>query len=216
MTAEMTLRLRQSEVREAINTLLGLEERTDENRSELRVLTGEAQGLEIEIRAAIVAAPDPDPATLNDGEGAELRAVLGRVNTGEYAAAAMDQRVPGGAEAELCAALKMRPGDFPLRVLAPEVRATTDTDAGAAQQGWLDRLFTETAAGFLGVSFRPVAPGVASFPVTTAGGAGAQRGRREASADADWTVGVTDLKPTRNSVRGGVRDRGRGAASGAG
>ena len=41
MTAEMTLRLRQSEVREAINSLLGLEERTDENRSELRTLTAD-------------------------------------------------------------------------------------------------------------------------------------------------------------------------------
>ncbi|MDE0335405.1 MAG: hypothetical protein OXI64_10640 [Defluviicoccus sp.] len=42
---------------------------------------------------------------------------------------------------------------------------------------------------------------VASFPVTTAGASAAQHGWGEAAADAAWTVGVTELKPTRNAVR---------------
>ena len=37
--------------------------------------------------------------------------------------------------------------------------------------------------------------------MTTAGASAAQRGRGEAAADAAWTVGLTELKPTRNAVR---------------
>ena len=46
-----------------------------------------------------------------------------------------------------------------------------------------------------------VGPGVASYPVTTAGASAAQRGRAEAAANAAWTVGVTEIKPSRNAVR---------------
>ena len=48
----------------------------------------------------------------------------------------------------------------------------------------------------------PVAPGVAAYPVTTAGGSGAQRGRTEAVAESTYTVAVTELKPTRNAIHG--------------
>ena len=115
----------------------------------------------------------------------------------------MDGGAVDGAEAELNAALGMGAGSFPLRLLAParETRATTDTDAGTAQQTWLDRLFADTAAMHAGVTFRSVGPGVAAFPVTTAGASAAQRGRKQAAADAAWTVGVTEIKPTRNAVR---------------
>ena len=52
--------LRQSEVRQEINSLLGNDARTDDQQGELEKLTGEGQKLEPEIRAAIVAEPDPD------------------------------------------------------------------------------------------------------------------------------------------------------------
>ena len=66
---------------------------------------------------------------------------------------------------------------------------------------WLDRLFANTAAMRLGVTFESVADGVASYPITTAGASAAQRGKGEAAADAAWTIGISELKPTRNSVR---------------
>ena len=91
---------------------------------------------------------------------------------------------------------------FPLRLLAPaEERATTNTDTTVRPLRWLDRLFAETAAMRLGVTFDSVAPGVASYPVTTAGAAGAQRQRAEAAANAAWTIGVSELKPKRHAVR---------------
>ena len=65
---------------------------------------------------------------------------------------------------------------------------------------WLDRLFSDTAAMRVGVTFESVAPGVASFPVTTLGGTPGQRGRTEAAAASAWTIAVSELRPTRKAI----------------
>ena len=214
MTSAQRLAIRLSEIRQRLNEIAGLESEavTDEVRAEADKLTGEFATAETQHRAALVAestearaAADDFAAGNGDGEAAEVRALRGRVRIGEYVGAAIDQRMAEGAESELNAALGMRGNAFPLSLLAPapvEARATTDTDSQTNQSGrWLDRLFAGTAAERIGITMESVAPGVASFPVTTAGASAAQRGRGEAAADAVWTVGVTELKPTRNAVR---------------
>ena len=120
-----------------------------------------------------------------------------------YVEAAIEQRaVTDGAEAELNAALDIPANRFPLELLAPvEERATTNTDGATMQRSWVDRLFSDSAAARLGVTMESVAPGVAAFPTTTAGASAKQRGRTEGADDATWTVGVTEIKPTRNAVR---------------
>ena len=214
MIRSQTLALRLSEVRQRLNEIAGIAdgELTDEVRAECDSLTTEFRDKETQHRAALVAESAEARAAADDfangeadGEAAEVRALRGRVRIGEYVGAAIDQRMAEGAEAELNAALKMRGNAFPLSLLAPapvEARATTNTDSQTNQSGrWLDRLFAGTAAERIGITMESVAPGVASFPVTTAGASAAQRGRSEAAADAAWTVGVTELKPTRNAVR---------------
>ena len=201
-------------MRQRLNEIAGLEgdALTEDVLSESDRLTAEYREKETQHRAALVgeadetrAAADDFNAGEGDGEAAEVRALRGRARIGEYVGAAIDQRMAEGAEAELNAALKMRGNAFPLSLLAPapvEARATTDTDSQTNQSGrWLDRLFAGTAAERIGVTMESVAPGVASFPVTTMGATAAQRGRAEAAADAAWEVGVTELKPTRNAVR---------------
>ena len=59
MTRSQKLTVRLSEVRQRLNELLGVEDRSDEQNAELETLTGEAQKLEPELRAAIVAEGDP-------------------------------------------------------------------------------------------------------------------------------------------------------------
>ena len=214
MLRSQTLAIRLSEIRQRLNEIAGLaaDEVTDEIRAEADRLSGEYKTAETQHRSALIAegeearaAADDFAAGDGDGEAAEVRALRGRVRIGEYVGAAIDQRMADGAEAELNAALNMRGNAFPLSLLAPapvEARATTDTDSQTNQSGrWLDRLFAGTAAERIGITMESVAPGVASFPVTTAGASAAQRGRAEAAADAAWTVGVTELKPTRNAVR---------------
>ena len=161
-----------------------------------------------EARAAALTATEtaengPDVTTGEGAEAREIRELEGRVEVRRYIGAAMDGGAVDGAEREYNQALGMGAGSFPLRLLAPEVetRATTDTSAGVTQGTWLDRLFADTAAMYLGVSFRSVRSGVQAYPTTTAGASAAQRGRKEAAADGVWTVSVAEVKPTRNAVR---------------
>ena len=214
MTNSEKLAVRLSEIRQRLNEISGLADdaMTDEIRAEADALAGEYRNKETQHRSAVIgeaaearAAADDFNAGEGDGEAAEVRALRGRVRIGEYVGAAIDQRMAEGAEAELNAALKMRGNAFPLSLLAPapvEARATTDTDSQTNQSGrWLDRLFAGTAAERIGITMESVAPGVASFPVTTAGASAAQLARAQAATDAAWTVGVTEMKPTRNAVR---------------
>ncbi len=159
----------------------------------------------LEARAAALPDDPPEPEPNKDGdedaEARELRELAGRVEVRRYIGAAFEARSVEGAEGEYNQALGMDRTAFPLRLLAPEPRATTDTDSGVMQQTWLDRLFADSAAMRLGITMPSVAAGKASYPVTTAGASAAQRGRGEAASDASWTVGVTELQPTRNTVR---------------
>ena len=201
---------RQSKERQRMAELAGLDELTDETRAELDTLESGTPDLERQIRAARVAVEaegegetretGDDP----DAETRELRELRGKIKLSGYVAAAVEQRSADGAEAEFNAARGIAGNRFPLEILAPapvEQRATTDTDAATTARRWLDRLFAGTAAERVGITMESVPAGVASFPVTTAGASAAQRGRTEAAADAAWTVGVSELKPTRNAVR---------------
>ena len=142
--------------------------------------------------------------TTVDAEARELRELRATVGLNRYIEAASEKRAVDGAELEFNQALKIGAHRFPLELLAPvapvEERATTDTDTVTRPVRWLDRLFSMAAASRVGVTFESVEPGAASYPVITAGASGAQRGRTEDAAIAVWTVGVTELKPTRNAV----------------
>ena len=214
MLKSQKLLLEQSEKREKINGLLAKDELTNEERSELATLTGRMQETEVEYRAAIVAEEsDLEKRKADGGDGLdpeerERMELRSKSKFANFVGAAMENRAAVGAEAEYMAALGM-PGvglnggtAFPLSMLAPpEVRAETDAETTVMPRRWLDRLFADTAAMALGVTFESVPAGVASYPVTTAGASAEQRGREEAATDAAWTIGTTELKPTRNAVR---------------
>ena len=117
-----------------------------------------------------------------------------------YIQAAIEMRSVKDAEADYNASLSMGADQFPLEMLAPEERANTGTDTKTNQGSWLDRLFEQAAAQFIGVTFNSVGPGVASFPVTTAGASASQQAKSEAASDTAWTVDVTEMKPKRNAV----------------
>ena len=167
-------------------------------------LRTEYADVETRIQAATVAGDEPtrEPAG-EDGEARELAQLRGRVEFRNYVGAAVEKRGVAGAELEFNQALNIGAHRFPLEILAPmEERATTDTDAGPTRpRRWLDRVFADTAAMRVGVTMESVEPGITSFPATTAGASAAQRGRTEAAADTAWTIGVSELKPTRNAVR---------------
>ena len=208
MTKKQRIELRLSEVRKRLNEISDLEgdALTDEIRSEADTLKSEFGDLETRFQAATIAEPDPAPevreTTDEDAEAKERRELRAKVKLSGYVSAAVEQRSAVGAEAEYNAALGIAGNRFPLELLAPaEERAVTGTDTVTTPRRWLDRLFADTAAMRLGVTMESVAPGIASFPITSAGADAAQRGKSEAAADAAWTIGVSELKPTRNAVR---------------
>ena len=186
--------------------ILSAETLNEASEKEIKELAGKKKNL-IEKRQALGILLDEEDAAAVRGEAvdAETRERLelrGRVSVGNYIAAAQEQRGLEGVEAEYNAACGIRAGRFPLHLLTPEIekRAITNTEAESNQMAWIDRLFDESLAKYCGVSFKGVAAGTASVPVTTAGASGGQIERTEAKAAAAQTVGVAELKPKRNSA----------------
>ena len=196
-----------SETRQVIGDLIGLETRSESQEAEMRAATAKLNRLESDFQAAIALDLENErkARAAFDGEDKERNELRSKVKLGAYVESALEQRAATGAELEFNQSLEIPADRFPLELLAGaekvEKRATTDTDAGATQAPWLDRLFSDTAAMFLGVTFQNVSPGVSSHPVTSAGAKAAQRGRADATSDSSWKVSVSEIKPTRNSVR---------------
>ena len=206
MSPKSKLELRASEIRTKLAELAGAEEMTEEVTTEIRSLRAEYVETETRIQALTVAGDEPTRTPVGetaDGEAKERDELRAKVRIGSYAKNAMEQRsAADGPEREFNASVGMADNAFPLELLCPrhEVRAATNTDTTTQPRRWLDRLFADTAAKHLGVTFESVAPGVASFPVTSTGGSPVQRGRTEAVTASTWTIGVSELKPTRKAI----------------
>ena len=208
MTVLQKLQLERSKLRQSLSTLLAVDsaDRTDEQRAEIKTSTERMGELESELRTATTLEGDGSEIKPDDGEARELRGIQERSRIAAYMAAATAGRGVTGAELELNQALNLGETQFPLRLLtgqdptADELRTETDAETTVRPTRWLDRLFHGTAGQALGLTYDSVPGGVASYPVTTGGGTPAQRGREEAIATGAWTIGTTEIKPTRQGI----------------
>ena len=173
MTILQKLQLRQSEIRESINTLLGNDSRSETEQGQLEKLTGEGQGLEVELRAAIVASPDPNETRVEgDAETRELALLTERANVGDILSATFEKRQTEGAPAELQKHYGLGSHQVPLEMLridrGVEERAAATVPASigdASQAGVITPVFASGDGAFLGIE-RPTVPvGTAAFPV---------------------------------------------------
>ena len=201
------IEIRQSELKQEAAQLSVSKDLTDEQRERLDKLPGEIQDTERQYRAAKLTVEQEDQQSVQDdqtGEGSELKEIRSRARVGKYLANALQGAQNDGAEKELNESLKIPVSEFPLELLAPEQpvekRSVTDVDSGSAQAPWIDRLFSSTAAGSLGITFRAASPGVYSVPVVTSGADSAQRAKEEDLAEATYAYSVQDLKPKRVGV----------------
>ena len=191
--------------RKALGILLDLEDRGEDYQGKLEEAKAAITAAQTDLQNAAEAEPETPEHRQDNPAGTELRELRSKVEFGKYVAAAMTGNgVSDGAEREYNQHLGIADNYFPLALLAGkhEERAARDGDAQASQGTWLDRVFNETAAERVGISFRPVPPGVSAYPVTTAGGSPAQRGRTQAAAESTYTVDVTEMKPARRAVHG--------------
>ena len=203
--------LQVSEIKTKITDLLELptEKRGEDFDGDLVKCTKEVKSAEVALQAALLAQPEPEKAVEKRSEVSETSEekaeveLRSKVDFGKYIGAAMTGTgVTTGAEGELNEHLGLAANQFPMDLLAPAVekRALRDGDADVRARSWVDRVFSDSAAARLGITFESVPAGVAAFPITTAGGNPAQRGRTQAAAEEAYTFDVSELKPTRNAV----------------
>ena len=202
------LTLREREIRRNLNEIMQVDEPDAEQRERQDALTREYDTLSRDLDAAQIAErkaneeAQAEARAHPDAKAREFAELRAQVTVSEYVSAALEQRSAEGANAEFNKELGMKGNKFPLELLAPpEVRSTTDVDTTVSPRTWLDRLFADTAAERLGITMESVAPGVTSYPVTLTGPSAAQRSRGEAAPDSSWTIGVTEIKPKRNTVK---------------
>ena len=178
MTPIQTLEIRAGEIRKRLADIGGMEELTDETRSELDKLKLEYSDNDSK-RAALTISSDA-PVThieTRSAEGREFRALVNRGNVGEIFDAALGKRSVEGASAELQKHYGLDPNQVPLALLVRswpdsdklETRAATPApnDVGQEQQSIVPYVFPMSAAMFLGVDMPTVSVGEKVFPVLT-------------------------------------------------
>ena len=171
MTTAQRLQVRSSEIRAKLNTLAAIDAPTDEQNTEIATLTEEYGTTESRMRAAIIAeGGDPAGRTVEteDAETRERLEIRGRSRVGAYLLAALQGRLPGGAEAEFSAALGTPGGEIPIdlwevdRPKPAEVRAATraaTTGTGVTVAPVQPFLFAPSIAPRLGIDMPSVSSG---------------------------------------------------------
>ena len=178
MTPIQTLEIRAGEIRKRLADIGGMDELTDETRSELDKLKLEYSDNDSK-RAALTISSDA-PVThieTRSAEGREFRALVNKGNVGEIFDAALGKRAVDGPSAELQKHYGLDPNQVPLALLVKawpdadklETRAVTPApgDVGQEQQTIVPYVFPDSAAMFLGVDMPTVGVGEKVFPVLT-------------------------------------------------
>ena len=208
MTPKQRLQVEQSEKRQSINALLSEDSLDDEQRSELDGLTKRMQALEVELRAAIIAEPDPvtspAPAT-EDRDRLELRS---KVSVGRYLLAAMRGRSVQGAERELLDEAGLDDGAIPLELWDTnpvETRADTVSGAPGTVGVNLDRLrpavFAPSILPRLGVEMPRVKSGTYASGTITTSLTAASQAKGDAAMASAAAFTVQSVTPKRISAR---------------
>ena len=173
MTILQRLQVRQSEIRESINTLLGNDARTEAEQGELEKLTGEGQKIEPEIRAALVAAPDPQDFTTAtvDPEVREKLELRNKARVSDFLVARLRGQPVTGASLEFSQAEGCE-GAIPTSLLRePETRADAVTPAPTTHPTMPHPIqsyaYPPPIHEYLGIAVVAQAEGDAAYPVVT-------------------------------------------------
>ena len=208
---------RQSQERQRMAEIAGLDSLTPEVRSELDTLEQGTPDLERQIRAAR-SALDADEAEAvlrgqqhreDDPEKRERDALRERVSIGRFLAAGIMGRRVDGAEEEFRQAAGCEERSIPLDAFeveadrpAPETRAVTGAPStiGVNMTALVPSVFARSTADFLGIAMPRVPSGQYSVPrITTDLTAGTQeKGGAQAATAAAFTIAST--KPHRISA----------------
>ena len=207
MTLSQKLTIRLSSCRQKLNDLLGVEERSDEQNTELETLTAEVQKTEPELRAAIAAeGEEVVETTVEKPEDRERRELRGKAKLSGFISAVLEDRRIDGAELECSQAFGCS-GKVPLEMFerrGVEERVLTPSPATSDQviaRPIVPAIFQRSAAAWLGIDMPAVANGDAGF-ITL--GTSVTAGPKPRSGAADETAAafaVTTAQPRRITGR---------------
>lgn len=205
MTKEQRITLRLSEVRTRLNEIAGMDELTDETRTEADALQREYGDLETRHRAAIIAQGEQETTIPQspDAEQRERMDLRRQASLTNFILCAASGRRVAGAEAELRDAAGVADGAIPLELWDVETRDVTDAPGTVGVN--LDRIrpavFANSIAPRLGIEMPRVASGTYAS-ATISGNQTAEAKAKSASIAA--TAGaftVTTATPKRISAR---------------
>ena len=198
----------------ALNTLSALDTLTDDQTAEVATLTKEYGSVETRKRAAIISeGGDNGDQTVEtvSAEERERLEIRGKSRVGAYLLAALQGRLPGGAEAEYSASLGTAGGEIPIDLWegdrpAPtaEERAATpapSTGTGVTVAPVQPFLFAPSIAPRLGIDMPSVGSGgYSELTITTSVPAGAVAKSGNA-ADTAGALTAVSANPRRISAR---------------
>ena len=204
MTPRLKIELRRSEIRSRLAEIAALtgDALTDEIATERDRLMAELQTSEPQLRAAIEAEGTETRADAGDGEGAELRALIGRASMGAVFAAVLEHRTTDGAAAELQQHHGLGANQVPLAMLRgreAEVRAVTPAPAnvGTDQDTIIPGVFPRAAGSWLSVDMPTVGVGEKVYPVLTENAAPGTPAKGAAQAETTGEFSADVLSPAR-------------------
>lgn len=171
--------IRQSETREALNTLAASE---NPDEAKLKEHRDALTGIETELREALeddantATGQTTETAESIDSETRERRELRSRSRLSRYLAAILNgEALTDGAEAEYRDACECRPGQIPVSMVfggVPEHRAAATVAAGAVAETPMPtagQVFVSPLARALGIMTPTVPAGVAAFPYISTG-----------------------------------------------
>ena len=196
MTLKQKLELRASEIRAKLTELAGVDELTDEQRTEIDGLRTEYADTERRIQAASIGddAPEGREARTEDRELAEL---IGGANVGAIFAATLEHRTTDGLEREVQQHFGLAPNQIPLAMLESRGVTPAPGDVGTNQAAIIPAVFPQSCAAFLGIDMPTVAVGEAVFPVLTTSATVHVPAENAAAADTTGAFSAEVLSPSR-------------------
>ena len=176
MTPAQTIMLKLSTCRQRINELLGVEDRSAEQDTEMETLTADVSKREPELRAALAAEDDKREVVTTTGgsENRERLELRSKTGLADFLRAAAGGTSVSGAALEYCESLGVPTvGHLPMAIFGrttPETRAITPGPAvNGPLQPTVPYVFERSAAASLGIAMPSVASGQVQIPkITTA------------------------------------------------
>ena len=200
---------RQSEIRQQLAHLAGIEKPTDEQRSQLTALDSEYGVNEQRFRAALIGEDTERRAAndaLGDSKSDEWSALVGKYELRQAVAFLDEGRALSGATAECVQEMRSAGGyqGVPIPLEALEQRAGETAAAGFVNpvdvKPIIARLFPDSVAARMGGSMVNIGRGIAEYPVTSsaisAGWAPTETG--DVAAPVPFTTASRSLRPNQN------------------